>query len=70
MRGTVQRFSDYRGYGFITDDNGKPYFVHYTNIISDGFKSLRPGNMVEFDPIETEKGSAAQNVRVIDEKNS
>lgn len=48
--GTVKWFNAQKGYGFITDDaNGADVFVHFSAIVSDGFKSLEEGQKVTFD---------------------
>jgi CspA family cold shock protein len=61
--GTVKWFSDEKGYGFITpEDGGKDLFVHHSNIGGDGFKSLAEGAKVEFEPAEGAKGPEARNV--------
>ncbi len=55
--GTVKWFSDAKGYGFIAPQEGeKDLFVHHTNIVGDGFKSLVEGAKVEFEPREGTKG--------------
>ena len=61
--GIVKWFSDQKGYGFIEQDNGEDLFVHHTEIIGSGFKSLSEGDRVTFDIGEGKKGPAAQNVR-------
>ena len=61
--GTVKWFSDQKGYGFITPEGGKKdVFVHYSALKSDGFKSLREGDTVEFEVVDGPKGEQAQNV--------
>ncbi len=62
--GIVKWFSDEKGYGFITPDDGsKDLFVHYSNIDSDGFKSLREGQKVDYQPGDGRKGPEATAVR-------
>ena len=63
--GTVKFFNAEKGYGFITRDEGKDVFVHYSSIQGDGFKSLSEGQRVEFDVAPGRKGEEAQNVRII-----
>jgi CspA family cold shock protein len=63
--GTVKFFNAEKGYGFITRDEGKDVFVHYSSIRGDGFKSLSEGQRVEFDVAPGRKGEEAQNVRII-----
>ena len=71
MKGKVLWFNKKRGYGFITpDDKTKDIFVHYTGILSDGFKVLEQDQIVEFDTAENDKGRTAINVKVIGDQNS
>ena len=64
MTGTVKWFNDSKGFGFITAD-GKDYFVHYTQIIGEGFKTLPESGTVEFEPTEDTRGKIANNVKVV-----
>ena len=62
--GTVKWFSEQKGYGFITpDDGGKDLFVHYSNITGDGFKNLTDGQAVEYETSEGRKGPDARTVQ-------
>lgn len=63
MRGTVKWFSDDKGYGFITPEEGADVFVHHTAIQADGYRSLSEGQVVEFEVQSGPKGPQAANVR-------
>ena len=65
MTGKVKWFDSKKGYGFILPDEGGEIFVHYTGIVSDGFKALTEGQSVEFEIGNNEKGQQAINVTVI-----
>ena len=61
--GTVKWFSDSKGYGFITpDEGGKDLFIHHSNIIGNGFKSLTEGAKVVFEERAGNKGVEAYDV--------
>ena len=62
MKGTVKWFNNQKGYGFISDENGKDVFVHYSGLAGDGFKSLDEGQKVEFDVQDGAKEPQAVNV--------
>jgi CspA family cold shock protein len=64
--GVVKWFSDEKGFGFITpDDGGKDAFVHFSGISGDGFRTLAEGAKVEYELGESGKGPQATNVRII-----
>jgi cold shock protein len=61
--GTVKWFSDAKGFGFITPDEGdKDLFIHHSNITGDGYKSLVEGTKVAFEQRQGSKGVEAYDV--------
>ena len=60
--GTVKWFNDRKGFGFITQDDGEDIFVHHSAITGTGYKSLAPGDKVEFETTQEDKGLRATNV--------
>lgn len=62
MNGTVKWFNAEKGYGFITDENGKDIFAHYSAIQGDGYKSLENGQAVSFDVVDGARGPQAANI--------
>lgn len=60
-KGTVKFFNETKGFGFISDENGKEHFVHVTGLIDE----IRDGDEVEFDLEEGKKGLNAVNVKVV-----
>ena len=65
MTGKVKWFNAAKGYGFITGDDGKEVFVHFSAILVDGFKTLYEGQAVEYDVNDGPKGPQAANVKKI-----
>ena len=63
--GTVKWFDSKKGYGFIARQSGGDIFVHYSEIVSDGFRDLAEGEQVEFTVVQGKKGPAASEVRKI-----
>jgi cold shock protein len=62
--GTVKWFNDKKGFGFITPEGGgDDLFVHHTNITSEGFRTLKEGQRVEFEAAQGRKGPEATNVK-------
>jgi CspA family cold shock protein len=62
-QGTVKWFSDEKGFGFITpDEGGEDLFVHHTGISGEGFKSLDEGAKVSYEASQGRKGMQADNV--------
>jgi CspA family cold shock protein len=62
--GTVKWFNDSKGFGFI-ESEGDDYFVHFKEIQGHGFKSLKEGDQVSFEPGSSPKGAVAKNVHIV-----
>jgi CspA family cold shock protein len=61
--GTVKWFSNDKGFGFITpDDGGRELFAHHTNIRMDGYRTLEQAQKVSYDVVDGQKGPAAANI--------
>ena len=56
LNGTVKWFDVRKGFGFISDEEGMDYFVHFSEIQGDGFRRLRDGQDVVFEAGEDDKG--------------
>ena len=64
-KGTVKWFNPDKGYGFITTDNAKEIFVHYSAIQSNGYRTLQEGTKVSFDIVNGKQGQQAKNVMIL-----
>lgn len=62
--GKVKWFNADKGYGFITGEDGKDIFVHYSAIQCDGFRTLEEGQSVDYEVVEGDRGEQAANVTV------
>ena len=60
--GTVKWFNGDKGFGFITRENGDDVFAHFSDIQSDGFKTLDEGQSVTFDVENSDRGLQAANI--------
>ena len=60
--GTVKWFNASKGYGFIERDQGEDLFVHYSEILGEGYRTLEEGQRVEFSVAQGRKGLQAQNL--------
>lgn len=61
-RGQVKWFDPKKGYGFIVGPEGQDVFVHYSHILSEGFKSLKDGQWVDYELLQGDKGWQARSV--------
>jgi len=62
MQGTVKWFNAEKGYGFISREDGPDVFAHYSEIQSDGYRTLNEGDRVEFDLTQGKKGPQASTI--------
>lgn len=65
-KGRVKWFSDQKGFGFITQEGGPDVFCHFSSIQAEGFKTLKEGQAVEFEVVNSDKGPRASNVLTLD----
>lgn len=63
--GTVKFFNAEKGFGFISREGASDVFVHFSNIIGEGYKTLDEGQHVEFEIAPGRKGDEAKNVRAL-----
>jgi CspA family cold shock protein len=64
-QGKVSWFNNEKGYGFIKRSGAPDVFVHFSGIVSDGYKTLKEGDAVQFEVVKGDKGPQATNVKVI-----
>lgn len=66
--GVIKWFDNKKGFGFIVgSEDGRDIFVHYSAIEGDGFRTLKDGERVEFELVQSDKGPQARNVRRVEE---
>lgn len=63
VQGTVKWFNSEKGFGFLSVEGQEDVFVHFSSIVSDGYKTLEEGAKVEFDIVDGERGPQASNVK-------
>ena len=63
MKGTVKWFNQDKGFGFITGEDGKEVFAHYSQIQKDGFKTLEENEEVVYEVTQGQKGPQAANIK-------
>ncbi|XXS36611.1 MAG: cold-shock protein [Candidatus Nasuia deltocephalinicola] len=69
LKGKVKWFNDAKGFGFITSkDGGDELFVHFSSIVMKGFKTLKEGQRVTYEIVNTPKGKQASSVKIETEK--
>ena len=67
MQGKVKRFNNVKGFGFITTEENKDVFFHFSQLMMDGYKTVNVNDVVEFDVVEGDRGLQAHNIQVIKE---
>ena len=63
IQGEVKWFDPKKGYGFIVGPKGQDVFVHFSQILGDGFRSLKDGEAVDYELVEGDKGLQAKDVK-------
>ncbi|MGA2232501.1 MAG: cold-shock protein [Tepidisphaeraceae bacterium] len=61
--GSVKWFDSKKGFGFILNEEGQDVFVHFTSIQGEGFRALKDGEIVDYEPVAGAKGLSAINVK-------
>ena len=67
IKGKVKWFNNAKGYGFIGHNGGNDVFVHFSSIVSEGYKSLQEGDDVEFEITQGQKGPQADKVMKLEQ---
>lgn len=65
MQGKVKRFNKVKGFGFITTEDGRDAFFHFSELQMEGYKTIDEGASVEFELVEGERGLQAHNIKKI-----
>ena len=65
IEGKVKWFNESKGFGFLSRDGGPDVFVHHSEIMADGFRTLNEGDRVSFEVVDSPKGPRAANVNKI-----
>ena len=65
MQGKVKRFNKNKGFGFITIEDGKDVFFHFSELVMEGFKTVDEGASVEFELVEGDRGLQAHDIKII-----
>ena len=63
MQGKIKMFNKEKGYGFITLEDGKDAFFHYSQLMMEGFKTIEPDTEVRFDLVSGDRGLQAHNIQ-------
>lgn len=68
IQGKVKWFNNAKGFGFVVpNESNDDVFIHFSQIKMDGYRTLKTGQQVEFDLVESEKGKQAQNIQLVKE---
>lgn len=67
MQGKIKMFNPEKGFGFITMEDGKDVFFHFSQLMMEGYKTIDPDTKVEFNLVETDRGLQAQEIQKIEE---
>jgi CspA family cold shock protein len=62
IEGTVKWFNESKGFGFLSREGGPDVFVHHTEIMADGYRTLNEGDRVRFEVVDSPKGPRAAKV--------